>query len=929
MNNKDFQCNDEYLQKYDMISSMISKILDEIIFDYETDTDTLNLYIKEDEKDWKYFIINEYVRLNKMEKAVFPDDLDRYKEMLRTAKDKESGKYFGIELRMKPNPLKSSEYKWYRMTYSVISYDDRTTDIIGRIVYIDDEKRREEYIVNRNRIDALTSFLNKDNFQKDVEEYIRGPGKDGHHVMLSVDIDNMGVINSVFGYVFADTIIRDVAETVKSVFRTTDLTARTGGDEFTVFIKNINYENAINKAEELCKKIRRKYKTQSRMIDVTSSIAVAFYPDDGRYYDVITKNLDSAMAAAKKVKNTTVCFNNNMSADKRPHDIKSHIRFHSIQDYDIEFFAYTFSLMTNSMDINTSVNMLLEQMGKHFNLSGISVLEMWDYKNKTKYITNRWDKNEGIIDIDADETKKTMKFNMEAYRYDDNDMICIDDTDKAGKIYNGNKIIDSIKSMVICRFNDNVINQGNVAFYDSEKKRVWTPFEKGTFYEVSRLLSVFLTMRRRHDNDEKIIRKYVQFDMLTNLLKPDSFEERVRKKLDKKPDNIKAAIIYADIYNFSYVNENFGYDKGDEMLVEFADILLSMGSNVTASRPYSDYFIIYYEGENVDDILDDISKRKEDWFEKQKKAYPAANLRISTGIYFIENKDEDVKLAIENANLARKHFKGNENIKNEIYTRELRSYRIYEQQVCSELHDDIAGGYLELYLQPKFSLDKRTVIGAEALARWRNKDGSYKFPGDFVPVLEKVGYIVDLDFFMYETVLKYMRRWIDQGKNIFPISINFSRIHNHYENFVERVIELADKYEVDRKLIEIETTESAMFNNEGVMLENLKRLHEKGFLIAIDDFGTGFSSLNMIFTAPFDVVKVDKSILSKNISDRDRKYIKRLIDLIYDVEKEVIFEGVETEEQAELLLSCGCIKAQGWLFDKAIPVDEFEKKYII
>jgi diguanylate cyclase (GGDEF)-like protein len=928
MKRNDFQIDSENRrQKYEIISGIISEIMDEIIFDYETKTDTLNLYIKGNNVKWEYFEVEKYVELKKMEKSILKDDLPRFNEILESAEESVLKKSVA-EFRMKIYPERDKEYRWYRFVYSAVGGKD-DKHIIGRIVYIDDEKKREEHIVNQHKIDALTEFLNKDAFEANVDEYIRGEGKNGHHAMISIDIDNMGIINSVFGYVFADTVIRDVAEMIKSVFRTTDLIARTGGDEFTVFVKNIQNESAINKAKELCQKIHHIYKTQERAVNVTSSVAVTFYPGDGQYVDVIMKNLDSAMVCAKKDKDTVVCFNDKMTQQKRGHNIKSHMRFHSVSDYDIEFFAYMFSLMTNSMDINTSIDMLLEQTGKHFDLSGICVLENDDTSNKKKYVSNKWDKHDGIVDKDKIQFRKGHGVDLSYLKYDDNDMICINDVREITVPPQNNNMGDDIKSIVLCRFNDNVINQGNVCFYDSDKYRKWTPFETGTFYEISRLLSVFITMRKRNMADERLISKYVKFDMLTGLLKLDAFKERVQKIINKKDENVAAAIIYSDINNFSYVNENFGYDQGDKLLINFADLLLSLGDNRISSRPYSDYFVTYYEDESKEKILENVIKKKNEWFEQHRKKYPAADLHISAGIYFIESNDVDVSTAIENANLARKYFKGNKNIKNEVYTEELRKYKVYEQQVSAELHNDIRDGYLELFLQPKFSLDERTVIGAEALARWRNKDGTYKFPNDFIPVLERVGYIVDLDFYMYEQVLRYMKKWKDMGKKLIPISINFSRIHNYYDNFVDRVTELADKYEIEKCLIEIETTESAMFNNEGVMLSNMKTLHDRGFLIDVDDFGTGFSSLNLIFTAPFDIVKVDKSILSKDISDKDRKYIKRLIDLIYDVEKEVIFEGVETEEQAELLLNCGCVKAQGWLFDKAIHVDEFEKKYIL
>jgi len=909
-------------EQYEKVSGMISEIMDEIMFDYELSEDRLTLYIKNEKNNWEYFVVDKYLSEQKMKKTIFAKDCETFINSI--TKNIEPNEKNKIEFRMKYTP-DDRGYKWYRFIYSLVKDNDNDNHIVGRIICIDEEKKREFEIVNKNKLDPLTGHLNLKAFHMNFDEYTRSDGEKGEHALLCVDVDNMGVINRVFGHVFADTIIRDIAHTIRTVFRTSDIIGRTGGDEFCVFIKNISREIAVSKAKELCRRIKRTYKTDTREIDVTCSIAVVFYPTDGKYFDVLMKNIDSAMSEAKKTKNTFVCFNNNMSQKKRAHIIKRNLRLHSIEDYDIEFIAYAFSLMTNSMDIDTSVNMLLSQAGKHFGLSEICIFErIPENRGYRLALTNKWEKNKGTAEINFKDLKKYDDRDISGITYDENEMACVNNIKTTGltELYN------KINALVICKFSDNIINQGRVVFFN-EEKRNWTPFELGTFYEISRLLSVFITMRRKNMEDARQIRKYARFDMLTGLMKMEVFKEKAQKRINEKSEDKVAAIVYYDINNFSYVNERFGYEAGDKILIEFADSLLLYGDKRISSHPYSDYFISYIEDESRENIEESIILQKEKWFKKQNAIYPVANMRLSAGVYFIEEKGEDITAAIENANLARKYFKNNKNIRCEVYTEELKEYKLYEQEIAANLNKDMKDGYLELFLQPKFSLDSRKVIGAEALARWRNRDTGYKFPNDFIPVLEKFGYIVDLDFYMYEQVLTYMKKWKDMGKKLIPISINFSRVHNYYENFVDRVIELADKYGIDKTLIEIETTETAMFNNEGVMLTNMEKLREQGFRIDIDDFGTGFSSLNLILKAPFDIVKVDKSMLSKNITSKDRKYIKRLIDLIYDVEKEIIFEGVETEEQAEMLLSCGCVKAQGWLFDKAIRIDEFEKKYIL
>ena len=178
-------------------------------------------------------------------------------------------------------------------------------------------------------------------------------------------------------------------------------------------------------------------------------------------------------------------------------------------------------------------------------------------------------------------------------------------------------------------------------------------------------------------------------------------------------------------------------------------------------------------------------------------------------------------------------------------------------------------------------------------------------------------------------MLKCLAGWQKNGKKLVPISVNFSRKHNNDPDFVTKVSKLAEIYDVDKSLIEIEITESCFTQDVKNLFTNMRKLRENGFKIDIDDFGTGYSSLSVLLEAPVDIVKVDKVFIDDiGNSERSREYINRICSLIQTTRKDIIFEGVETEEQAQILAESGHSMAQGWLFDKAISVDEFNKKYM-
>lgn len=437
------------------------------------------------------------------------------------------------------------------------------------------------------------------------------------------------------------------------------------------------------------------------------------------------------------------------------------------------------------------------------------------------------------------------------------------------------------------------------------------------------------TLSIKVDSDKQIIEKLMTTDSLTGLYNRKTFKEIVRKRM-KNFDNSKCyAMTYSDINGFSYINDNFGFDEGNQVLREFANFIKNKGDDVVSCRIYSDFFITFNVVDSPDFILNIIPKINTEFSAFLKQKYPASDLNVSSGVYFIPNGDVDVTIAIDNANLARRSIKGSKDVPCGVYSEHMRKKRRDDQKITTELHAAIERNDIEMFLQPKFSLSSRTIIGAEALARWKNSDGTYKLPFEFIDILERVGYIIELDYCIYKQALSQMRKWIDNNYTVIPISINFSRLHNNHPDFVDNIIRLADEYDVPKNLIEIEITESSFANDVNTIFRNMSKLREAGFKINMDDFGIGYSSLSLLMKAPVDTVKVDKFFIN-NISNStlEREYIKQMCVLISTTNKDIIFEGVETEQQASFLYSCGFNMAQGWLFDKAIPADKFINKYL-
>ncbi len=233
----------------------------------------------------------------------------------------------------------------------------------------------------------------------------------------------------------------------------------------------------------------------------------------------------------------------------------------------------------------------------------------------------------------------------------------------------------------------------------------------------------------------------------------------------------------------------------------------------------------------------------------------------------------------------------------------------------------------QAYYQPKVDVQNGKLIGAEALCRWI-KNGEVVPPAQFIPVLEQNTDICKLDFYILEQVCKNIHRWLSEGRNVVRISVNLSRKHLLNPNLLEDIVRIIDRNKVPYKYIEIELTESTTEADFKKMQRLVDGLQEIGISTAVDDFGTGYSSLRLVRELPWKVIKIDRSLLP---GENENKKMSTLVfshiaALAKDMGIECITEGVETAEQIELLRSNDCPFAQGFFYDKPLPLEEFEKR---
>ncbi len=253
---------------------------------------------------------------------------------------------------------------------------------------------------------------------------------------------------------------------------------------------------------------------------------------------------------------------------------------------------------------------------------------------------------------------------------------------------------------------------------------------------------------------------------------------------------------------------------------------------------------------------------------------------------------------------------------------------ITKSQIEDEMEYALANGQFHVYLQPKVNMVTTKLYGAEALSRWIHPTDGIRPPAMFIPIFEKNGFVSKLDMYVFEEVCKIKSQWIVQEK-IYAntiISVNMSRAHLHEKDFCDELSKIADKYGIAHNELEIEITESFFEEDINVLVENVNRIKENGFLVSIDDFGSGFSALNLLKDLYVDTIKIDRDFLhGSGETSRGKGIIRNVIALCMDLKSDVVTEGIETKEQAEFIMSCGCQIAQGYYYSRPLPISEFEE----
>ena len=410
-------------------------------------------------------------------------------------------------------------------------------------------------------------------------------------------------------------------------------------------------------------------------------------------------------------------------------------------------------------------------------------------------------------------------------------------------------------------------------------------------------------------------------DDMTGLLLDREFFTMAQKKLPTLAG--QWCIVAVDIENFKLFCDWHGQQVGHFLLAAVGEILQRVEretGGLAGYRGQDDFALLApYDIQRLNALYEELRQLI-------VSQGDSVGFQPIFGICMIESPGDEIMELYNHAALTAEQIKGDFRNRIRVYNPATYKKNTEEYKILSEFQHSLERGELFFCLQPQCRVSTGNVVGAEALARWRTADGRMIPPTRFVPILERYGMVTNLDKFIWESVCKWLRKWLDEGHVAVPISVNVSQIDIFTVDVPTHFGMLLEKYSLPANLIKIEITESAYVEDTAVVRETARRLRAAGFLVLMDDFGSGYSSLNMLRSLNVDVIKLDAQFLhiSENESRKGINILESIISMAKTMTIPVIVEGVETQEQINFLSDLGCRYMQGYYFYRPMPVEEFE-----
>lgn len=435
-------------------------------------------------------------------------------------------------------------------------------------------------------------------------------------------------------------------------------------------------------------------------------------------------------------------------------------------------------------------------------------------------------------------------------------------------------------------------------------------------------------MRLSYKGSRKKLEYLAYTDELTGGINSIDFQMRYGL-LKRKANPLEYCVLMLDINDFKLINELGGFSAGDRLIKHtYASIMQTLNEKdyEFACRVEVDHFFVCMHEHTAEGIVRRVAKISELVNAGGEELTQGLHITFGQGACIIDSEDLGIEEITQRARIAKRSASSDQRASCIIYTEEMRHALSLRVQLDYMAEESIKNGDFTAYFQPKVDMSTGAIKGAEALARWNHPNRGLIQPSEFVPVLEESGRIQDVDRCTFEATCRYLSERKAKGEELFPISVNLSRVHFWKDDVISEFAAIADAYHVDHSLLEFEITETVFMEQDKLekIKEGIRQMHEQGFTCALDDFGVGYSSLSLVNQMDIDTLKFDRSFFMNLDDEKSRKIVLSLIYMGYNLNLDMVVEGIETEEQIEFLQPTKARIIQGYYFSRPLPKDDFE-----
>ena len=742
--------------------------------------------------------------------------------------------------------------------------------------------------------DSLTGVKNKHayvEFEASIDNLIHD-GKLDEFSLFIFDLNDLKKINDNFGHEVGDNYIIKSVNLIKKYFPNIDI-YRYGGDEFILIVQNEEYKNRFETLKEFNEEIDKNVGGNEPIIAVGFSDYIK--EKDNTLQAVFNRADDRMYSRKRKLKGLA-----DTSLDNSPKNkvqANSNFRLEMYETfYKNENISLIDILNCSSADEILEIDIKNDTFKQYYHVEGkyfvpnvgLSYKDLLDFTYR--YIVHPDDRGnylqlmkiEGFFERLQNAHIPNFDFAHFRYKLQDGEYRYVEQVVITGEEFG--------------------IPEGMFRMYVFDIHNLKSR-QFGRVSDYSGVISV------GHDS---LTGLYASKDFLKNA------EQLYKEQKDKE-----WCLVSIDIEHFKFFNEWFGREKGDYLLAKIGAELkdfLSKNGGIGGYFGSDDFTVV---------MPFNMNKIKE-LYEKVKAQIATSDFSAgflpSFGVAKIE-KDMAIVDAFDRASIASSRAKTDIKDRISIFTNEMQFLAQQEYQVLTDFVRALRNDEITFYLQPQCSVSNGAIVGAEALARWIKKDGQFISPATFIPVLEKYGFIPDLDKYIWDETCKWIKHWLDLGHVVVPVSLNVSRIDIFNIDICSYLCEICDKYNVSHKLIKVEITESAYAEISSKIDQLVENLRKNDFAVLMDDFGSGYSSLNMLSNIKLDAIKLDANFLHLNDSDHDRgiHIIESIVNMANTMALPIIVEGVETKNQCDFLKELGCQYIQGYYFYKPMPIKDFEE----